>query len=73
MGGFALDNANLHRLETRSFALFNMGNGPKERRVPKERLARKSAGGGGGVTYHINNKRRVSNERLARTSAYISL
>ena len=45
-------------------------NGPKERRVPKERLARKSAGG---VAYHINNKRRVSNERLARISAYIRL
>ena len=24
MGEFALDNANLHRLETRSFELFNM-------------------------------------------------
>ena len=26
MGEFALDNANLHRLETRSFEIFNMVN-----------------------------------------------
>ena len=38
--------------------------GPKRAPGPKERR---------GVTYHINNKRRVSNERLARINAYIRL
>ena len=44
-------------------------------------MARKSAGSqksawperASGVTYHITNKRRVSNERLALISAYIRL
>ena len=65
---------NYHIIKTPEYQMFCFywyyRNGPKERQVPKERLARKS---GRGVTYHINNKRRVSNERLARISAYIRL